>query len=94
MLSMNNYGSMKELAHYSLHSLLEGKCPGVNSVSCTCVLLYPGKGLLKCICSSRALGGVRWQAVGIHGFNCWVAVGLVRDASETVDNWRDDAGHS
>lgn len=65
----------------------------VNSVALTCVLLHAGEGLLQCVCSSGALGGVRWQAIGIHGFNRWVAVGLVRDASEAVDNWSDDAGH-
>lgn len=65
----------------------------VKSVSYTCVLLHPSEGLLHCVCSSGALGRVRGQAVGIHSFHCWVAVGLVRDASEAVDNWSDNAGH-
>lgn len=66
----------------------------MNSVSYTRVLLHTSEGLLQSVSSSGALGGVRGQAVGIHSFHCWVAVGLVRDASEAVDNWSDDAGHS
>lgn len=85
---------MKDSWPKPLYCLLEEKCPGVNSVSYTCVLLYPSEGLLQGVSSSGALGGVRWQAIGIHSFNCWVAVGLVRDAGEAVDNWSDNAGHS
>lgn len=59
----------------------------------TCVLLYSGEGLLEGVSSGGALGGVRWQAVSVHSLHGWVSVGLMRDASESVDDGCDNAGH-
>lgn len=58
----------------------------------TRVLLYPSEGLLEGISSGGALGGVRRQAVGVHRLHSGMSVGLMRNASESVDDGRDDAG--
>lgn len=60
----------------------------------TGVLLDPGEGLLEGVGGRGALGGVGRQAVGVHSLHSGVSVGLVRDAGESVDDGRDDAGHS
>lgn len=59
----------------------------------TCVLLYSSEGLLEGISGSGALSGIGRQAVGVHGLHSGVSVGLMRDASEAVDDGRDNAGH-
>jgi len=61
----------------------------------TCVLLHSGEGLLEGVGSAGALGGVRRQAVGVHGLHrgVGVSVGLMGDAGESVDEGRDEAGH-
>lgn len=60
----------------------------------TCVLLYSGEGLLEGVSCGGALGGVGRQAVGVHSLHSRVPVRLMRDTGESVDNGRDDAGHS
>ena len=62
-------------------------------VSHTCVLLYSGEGLLEGVSSGGALGGVGRQAVGVHSLHSGVSVGLMRNAGESIDDGRDDAGH-
>lgn len=50
--------------------------------------------MLEGVGSSGALGGVGRQAVGVNGLHGRVSVGLMRDAGESVDDRRDDAGYS
>lgn len=71
------------------------KCSVVNRafLPLTCVLLYSSEGLLEGVSCGGALGGVGRQAVGVHSLHRGVSVGLMRDAGETVDDGRDDAGH-
>lgn len=56
-------------------------------------MLYSGEGLLEGVGGGGALGGVGRQAVGVHSLHSGVSVGLMRDAGESVDDGRDDAGH-
>lgn len=65
----------------------------IRFLSHTCVLLYSGEGLLEGVSRGGALGGVVRQAVGVHSLHSRVPVGLMRDAGESVDDGRDDAGH-
>lgn len=60
----------------------------------TCVLLYSSESLLEGVSSGGALGGVGWKAIGVHSLHSGVSVRLMRDASESVDNGCDDAGHA
>lgn len=59
----------------------------------TCVLLNTCEGLLERVGGVGALGGVRRQAVGVDRLHGGMSVGLMRDAGESVDDGRDDAGH-
>lgn len=56
-------------------------------------MLYSGEGLLEGVSRGGALGRVGRQAVGVHSLHSRVSVGLMRDAGESVDDGRDDAGH-
>lgn len=59
----------------------------------TCVLLYSSEGLLQGVSSGGALGGVGRQAVGVHSLHGRMSVGLMRNAGESVDDGRDNAGN-
>lgn len=71
----------------------KGNLTEISTTVCsTCVLLDAREGLLERVGCGGALGGVRWQAVGVHRLYR-MTVGLVRDSAESVNNRSHDARH-